>query len=71
MPDSYLHKREEGARRLREAGIVFTTHNNGAHLIVEGRDGFIDYWPGTGKWVSRNGTRGFGLNNLLTHIGAV
>jgi len=69
--DKKAQNREQSARILQEKQIPFSSHNLGAHLIVEGRDGFIDYWPGTGKWISRNGTRGFGLRNLLQHIGAV
>lgn len=60
--------REQSARILEENGIVFTTHNYGAHLIVEGSEWFIDFWPGTGKWKDRNGTKGFGVRNLIKHI---
>jgi hypothetical protein len=62
--------REQSARIFQEKQIPFTSHNLGAHLIVEGPSCFIDYWPGTGKWISRDGARGFGLRNLLQHIGA-
>ena len=60
--------RDTGAEYLRKHNIAFTEHNNGAHLIVEGSDCMIDYWPGTGKWISRNGKRGFGVANLITYI---
>lgn len=64
---------------LRDNGIVFTSKNSGAHLIVEGNDGFIDYWPGTGRWKTRgnpgtwhfegkNSVQGFGAHNLVAHI---
>ena len=61
--------RESSAEYLLERGIQFTEHNGGAHLIVEGKDCFIDFWPGTGKWNSRCGTKGFGVRNLVTFIG--
>lgn len=59
--------REASARLLTEAGIPFESKNNGAHLIVEGRECYIDFWPGTGKWHSRNGDKGFGVRNLLEY----
>ena len=69
-----LHKGERAERRqqaldrLKEEGIPFTTNNDGVHLIVEGPDCFIDYWPGTGRWKSRKGCHGFGLGNLINYI---
>lgn len=48
--------------------VVYKTKNNGTHLIVEGRRGYIDYWPSTGKWQDRNGTGGFGVMVLVEHI---
>ena len=57
-PADYLAQRE----------IPFVPKNGGAHLIVEGRDCFIDFWPGTGKWHSRCGKKGFGVRNLVAFI---
>lgn len=48
--------------------IPFTVKNNGAHLIVEGSKGFIDFWPGTGKWIARSGKKGFGVKGLIMDI---
>ena len=62
------NNRERCAVRLEEEGIMFEVKNNGAHLIVEGNEGFIDYWPGTGRWNDRKGPKGFGITNLLHHI---
>jgi len=64
------NNRASSAALLAEAGVPFASKNMGAHLIVEGKDCFIDFWPGTGKWISRNGQKGFGVRNLLSHIGA-
>ena len=61
--------RESSASYLRERGIPFVEKNYGAHLIVEGKDCFIDFWPGTGKWNSRCGKKGFGVRNLVAFIG--
>jgi hypothetical protein len=60
--------REQSAQYLTNAGIPFTSNNHGAHLIVEGKDCFIDFWPGTGKWISRNKETGFGVRNLVNFI---
>jgi hypothetical protein len=62
--------RENSAAYLRDRGIPFVEKNMGAHLIVEGRECFIDFWPGTGKWHSRCGKKGFGVRNLVAFIGA-
>lgn len=53
---------------LKERGIRFTTFNGGAHLIVMGSAGFIDFWPTTGKWHDRAGQKGFGVESLIAHI---
>lgn len=57
-----------GAELLNEAGIKFETKNAGAHLIVQGNDELIDFWPGTGRWMVRRGKTGFGVNNLIKLI---
>lgn len=63
------NNRLQCAQTLTKAGVIFEEKNNGAHLIVEGNDCFIDYWPGTGKWITRKGEKGFGVRNLLSHLG--
>lgn len=60
--------RENSAEMLEQAGIPFVSKNEGAHLIVEGRECYIDFWPGTGKWHSRDGAKGFGVRNLLEFV---
>lgn len=59
--------RDSSAQYLMEREIPFTSHNNGAHLIVEGKTCYIDFWPGTGKWHCRSGKKGFGVRNLVTY----
>jgi len=61
--------RENSTDILVKHNIGFVSKNNGAHLIVEGNDCLIDYWPGTGRWKTRNGEKGFGVRNLLKHLG--
>lgn len=47
--------REFSTGMLREAGVFFTSHNDGAHLIVAER---WDFWPGTGRFTERKGRAG-------------
>ena len=61
--------REWSANKLTELGVVFESCNKGAHLIVVGNTCYIDFWPGTGKWISRDGATGRGINSLLRLIG--
>lgn len=60
--------RANSAEYLAQRGIPFVSKNDGAHLIVEGREGFIDFWPCTGKWHSRCGKKGFSVRNLVAFI---
>jgi predicted Ser/Thr protein kinase len=45
--------RADSARMLEGAGIKFSEHNGGAHLVVCSKSCVFDFWPGTGKWVKR------------------
>ncbi|PHS64367.1 MAG: hypothetical protein COB09_08310 [Thalassobium sp.] len=53
---------------LTDAGIEYESKNHGAHLIVTGSNCLIDFWPGTGKWISRNGKKARGVRSLIKHI---
>jgi hypothetical protein len=63
------NNRESSARILTEAGIPFEAKNNGAHLIIETVEAFIDFWPGTGLWCVR-GTDKYrrGEQHLILHL---
>ncbi len=61
--------RKQSAKYLDDHGILFTTNNHGAHLMVEGSKSMIDFWPGTGRWKSRKGKEGFGVRKLVKDIG--
>lgn len=50
---------------LEAYGVKFEAKNNGAHLVVEGKYSLIDFWPGTGKFITRSGTQGRGVFNLM------
>lgn len=56
---------EYSTELLRANGIKFESKNNGVHLIVEGKDCKIDFWPSTGKFIDRNGNSGRGVMNVI------
>lgn len=56
---------ERSTQILVDHGIKFESKNNGAHLIVTGLNGLIDFWPSTGKYIVRKGGDGRGVFNLL------
>lgn len=60
--------RESSPKVLKEKGIEFTEHNNGAHLVVKKGAELIDFLPGTGKWISRKGKRGHGVFKLVDYV---
>ncbi|MDL2279850.1 hypothetical protein LJC15_04210 [Desulfovibrio sp. OttesenSCG-928-G11] len=62
--------RLRGAELLKQHGIAFTEKNDGAHLVVSHGGMTADYWPGTGKFIFRQGSgKGRGIFNLLKRLG--
>lgn len=56
---------------LREYGIPFAAHNDGAHLIIQYTEPevVINFYPGTGLWrVQGARTEGRGVRNLINYI---
>lgn len=45
--------REVSAAILSRSGILFSTSNCGAHLVVSAGHKTVDFWPGTGLWIVR------------------
>ncbi len=63
------NNRASSAELLRKAGIAFESRNGGAHLIVSDARVIVDFWPGTGLWISRGGTRrGRGVRKLIRFV---
>lgn len=57
---------DHSTRRLTESRIKFDSHNGGVHLVVHCESGLVDFWPSTGRFISRNGLgSGRGIENLL------
>lgn len=50
---------------LIEKNVTFESKNSGNHLIVAGKNGLIDFWPSTGKFIIRGGKSGRGIFNLV------
>ena len=64
--------RADSARLLQEAGVPFTSHNNGAHLRIQASPHPINFWPGTGLWVVDGPLpqqAQFGVARLLGYLG--
>jgi hypothetical protein len=62
--------RQSSAEVLSEHGIQFEPKNMGAHLIVSHDGKVVDFWPGTGKYIPRDGGKpGRGVFNLLKLLG--
>jgi hypothetical protein len=65
-------KRESAPDQLRAHGISFEERNLGAHIIINNDGRLVDYWPGTGKWISRAADkkeRGQSFASLAKYLG--
>lgn len=56
---------ESALKLLKENNIEFESKNNGLHLIIHGRNCRIDFWPTTGKYITKDGNSGRGVFNLI------
>lgn len=62
--------RAESIERLNTSMIQFYSKNNGEHLILNGVEGVIDFWPSTGRWVDRKTKRnGYDARGLFSFMG--
>lgn len=64
-------RRELAQRALEtDAEISFSSHNQGAHLILVGKAASADFWPGTGRWHARGEKpfKGNGLEQVLQYV---
>lgn len=65
------HNRESSAKILEDNSIPFSTHNAGAHLLIDLKEYVIDFWPGTGLWHVRSHSgqyKGRGVFPLVRYI---
>jgi len=62
--------RQSSAEVLTEHSVQFEPKNLDAHLIVAHQGKVVDFWPGTGNYIPRDGGRpGRGVFNLLQLLG--
>ena len=61
------YNRKWSSKYLLDHNVNFKTSNNGAHLIIENEKGVINFWPGTGLFMSK-GLSGRGVRNLVLII---
>ena len=50
-----------------DAEVQYKSYSNGVHLVIEGKNALIDFWPSTGKFKTRDGYVGRGVYNMLRH----
>ena len=63
------NNRQSSPHMLKAAGFDFEVKNNGAHLIVSGPAGVADFWPGTGRFIFRQGgPQGRGVRRLIKQM---
>jgi hypothetical protein len=56
---------------LKSRNVKFESKNNGAHLIVTHGAKVVDFWPATGRFISRSSNKdGRGVYKLFEYIGA-
>lgn len=61
--------REGSAELLTQRNINFESLNDGAHLVVRHAGITIDFWPGTGLWITRSPKwRQRGVRQLITYL---
>jgi len=64
--DAHKYNREMAPILLKKNNIKFTSHNNGAHLVLYIADEIFDFWPGPNKYISRKTKEyGYEINELL------
>ncbi|MBC7602757.1 MAG: hypothetical protein H7255_08880 [Ramlibacter sp.] len=66
-----VSNRQSSAEMLASRGVKFTTHNAGAHLIVDAGSHKVNFWPGTGKWITQGWRFGLvsrGVRSLIKHL---
>ncbi len=56
---------ESSTEVLKSRGVDFESKNNSAHLVVTFDSIIVDFWPSTGKWISRSGRSGRGVFKML------
>ena len=61
-------RRASGEQQLKNRGIKYTVHNDGAHIVIEEGGAIFDYWPGNTRWRMRPYRSDFGVDKLIAAI---
>lgn len=46
-----LNKQQANTQLLIDLDVDFKVHNDGLHVKVQDKNGAIDFWPSTGRWI--------------------
>jgi hypothetical protein len=68
MQAKRAHNTEASTYALIDAGVEYTSHNNGAHLKIKCAQGMIDFWPSTGLYhltTSQHVKKGRGVRHVI------
>ena len=64
-----MNKILEAIDKLTNEKLDFELKNNNIHIIITDLKGNkIDFYPTTGTWTPRVGTKSSGINNLIRYI---
>lgn len=64
-----MSNKESNTKLLVDIKAKFESKNNGEHLIIESRYGYIDFWPSSGKWAFRvDGEKGQGFEYMAASL---
>lgn len=61
-------RRAQAEQQLKDRGINYTVHNDGAHIVIEEGGATFDFWPGTVRWRMRPHKSQYGVPKLLSAI---
>lgn len=59
----------EATTAMVQNSINFKQSNHGMHFIVKEFECHVDFWPTTGRWISKCGVNGNDLQSLIEFVG--
>lgn len=61
--------KEQAIKKLDDMGLLYELKNDGNHVVIDGPNGHVDYWPTTGKWRCRHtNIKGQGWKDLEIYL---
>lgn len=61
-------RRASAEQQLKDRGVNYTVHNEGAHIVIEEGGATFDFWPGSTRWRMRPQRSDFGVHKLFQAI---